>query len=97
VDYILDPELVAAAAAIPKTDLSDLAAAREAERLMTDHLPKYETRIPLSVQDVTIPGREGAADAPAPGPARRLDHPRRPRGALNVCGGAHSQARSIGP
>jgi hypothetical protein len=53
--YILDPELASVAAAIPKVDLSDLAAAREAERAMAGHLPQYEARMPLSVQDATIP------------------------------------------
>ena len=64
-DYVLDPELAAVAAAIPKLDLSDLASAREAERLMAGHLPKYEARIPLSVQDITISGQQNAAEVPA--------------------------------
>ena len=64
-DYVLDPELAAVAAAIPKLDLSDLASAREAERLMAGHIPKYEARIPLSVQDITISGQQNAAEVPA--------------------------------
>lgn len=64
-DYVLDPELAAVVAAIPKVDLSDLASAREAERLLANHQPTYEARIPLSVQDISVPGLQGAADVPA--------------------------------
>ena len=71
-DYVLDPELAAAAAAIPKIDLSDLASAREAERLVVDHLPPYEAQMPLFVQDVTV--THSAADVPARvyAPAKRF-------------------------
>jgi acetyl esterase/lipase len=65
VDYVLDPELVAVAPAIPKVGLSGLASAREAERLLVGHLPEYEAQIPLFVQDVTIPGQRSTADVPA--------------------------------
>jgi acetyl esterase len=64
-DYVLDPELAAVAAALPKMDLSDLASAREAEQLIVGHLPKYEARIPLSVQDIVVPGQQDTADVPA--------------------------------
>lgn len=63
-DHILDPQLAAVAAAIPRVDLSDLASAREAEQLMIGHLPEYESRIPLSIKDVTVPGRHGTVDVP---------------------------------
>jgi acetyl esterase/lipase len=46
-------------------DLSDPASAREAERRMFGHMPTYEAQIPLSVQDVTIPGQRSTADVPA--------------------------------
>jgi acetyl esterase len=74
-----DPELAAAAAALPKIDLSDLAAARETERLALAHLPKYEAGIPLSVQDIAVPGQQNtekvaariytSAERSAPAPA----------------------------
>lgn len=60
-DYVLDPELAALAAALPKMDLSNLAAAREAARLTLSHLPKYEARISLSVRDITVPSQQNAA------------------------------------
>jgi acetyl esterase/lipase len=65
VDYILDPELAAVAPAIPRVDLSDLAATREAERLMAAHLPVYEAQAGLSVLDVAIPHRQGGGEVPA--------------------------------
>jgi acetyl esterase len=60
-DYVLDPELAAVAAALPKMDLSDLASAREAERLVVAHLPNSEAQIPLTVQDIIVAGPLGAA------------------------------------
>jgi acetyl esterase/lipase len=65
VDYVLDPELAAMAPAIPRVDLSDLAATREAERLMAAHPPVYEAQAGLSVQDVAIPHRPGGGEVPA--------------------------------
>lgn len=64
-DYVLDPELAAVAAALPMMDLSDLASAREAERLLVGNLPTYEARAPLSIQDITVPGGQNAADVSA--------------------------------
>jgi acetyl esterase len=62
-DYALDPELAAVAAALPKMDLSDLAAARESGQLLFAQ-PKYEARIPLTVQDVIVPGGQSTAGVP---------------------------------
>ncbi|MFF5421399.1 alpha/beta hydrolase [Streptomyces misionensis] len=53
------------AASLPKADLSDLAAAREAEQMVSAHLPVHESSVPLSVQDMTIPGPPGAPDVRA--------------------------------
>jgi acetyl esterase len=64
-DHVLDSELAAAAETLPKLNLSDLATARKAERLMVAHLPKYEARIALAIQDITIPGNQITADVPA--------------------------------
>lgn len=64
-DYVLDPELAAVAAALPKVDLSDLAAAREAARLMFDQLPQYEARVPLIAQDINISRQQKAEGVPA--------------------------------
>ncbi|HET6501506.1 MAG TPA: alpha/beta hydrolase [Amycolatopsis sp.] len=60
--HLLDPELVAVAAVLPKMDLSDLVSTREAARLVALRRPVYEPRIPLSVREVTVP--HGAADVP---------------------------------
>ena len=78
-DDILDPELAARAAALPKLDLSDLASARETERRMVGHLPTYDARIPLSVNDIIVQGQQDTAavaariyartERSAPGPA----------------------------
>ena len=64
-DHFLDPELAEVAATLPKVDLSDLASARAAERLIVGYLPQYEARNPLSVHDVAIPGKPGSADVQA--------------------------------
>lgn len=61
-DYLLDPELAPAAAAVPKMDLADLASARETEKLLTGHLPQYESQVSLSVQDAAV--SYSAADVP---------------------------------
>jgi hypothetical protein len=53
-DYVLDPELAAVVAALPKMDLSDLASARATEQLLINHLPRYELRNLLSIQDIVI-------------------------------------------
>jgi acetyl esterase/lipase len=68
-DYAFDPEaldseLAAVATVIPAMDLSDLASAREQERLLVSHLPQYESRIPLSVHDVTVPRAQNGVDVP---------------------------------
>ncbi|TDD45627.1 alpha/beta hydrolase [Nonomuraea terrae] len=63
-DIILDPELVGLAAAIPPLDLTDLAAARESERHIVAHLAAYESRTPLTVRDLLVPGPAQAPDVP---------------------------------
>ncbi|MEE6179344.1 alpha/beta hydrolase [Mycobacterium sp. 050134] len=55
---VLDPELAAAAAALPRMDLSDLAAARESGQLLFAQ-PRYHAAIPLTIRDVAVPGRHG--------------------------------------
>jgi acetyl esterase/lipase len=59
-DYVLDPELAAVAAALPRMDLSDLAAARESGQLLFTQA-KYDARIPLTVRDVIVPGGQSTA------------------------------------
>jgi acetyl esterase/lipase len=63
-DYVLDPELAAVATALPTIDLSDLASAREHERLLVGHLPQYESRIPVSVHDIAVPVEQNTAQVP---------------------------------
>lgn len=60
-EYILDPELAAAAAALPKMDLSDLAAARESGQSLFAQ-PKYDAGVPLTVRDMVVPGRQNTAE-----------------------------------
>jgi acetyl esterase len=62
-DYELDPELAAAAAVLPKMDLSDLAAARESGQFLFAQ-PKYAARIPLTVQDLVVPGSQNTEGVP---------------------------------
>ncbi|PZG17034.1 alpha/beta hydrolase [Nonomuraea aridisoli] len=61
-DYVLEPELAAVAAALPRLDLTDLRAARELERQVSAHLPSYESATPLEVRDVLVPGPAQAPD-----------------------------------
>ena len=72
-DYFLDSELAELAATLPKMDLSDLASAREAERFVVGHLPRYEARIPLSVHDIVVPSQQntGAVAARVYAPPER--------------------------
>lgn len=70
-DHILDPELAALASALPRMDLSDLASAREAERMVAGHLPQYQAQAPLSVRDVAIPHRPRELAARIYTPAER--------------------------
>jgi acetyl esterase len=56
------PELAALSAAVPDIDLSDVAAARELLGQLISGLPPHESRVPLSVREVTVPG--GAASVP---------------------------------
>lgn len=53
------------AAALPRMAPSDLASAREAERLVVGNLPTYEARTALSIQDITVAGQQNAADVSA--------------------------------
>jgi acetyl esterase len=62
VDYTLDPELAAMAAGIPEIDPADVAGAREMLNQLALAVPPYEPQVPLSVQDVTVPG--SGADVP---------------------------------
>jgi acetyl esterase len=73
VEEALDPELAVAGAAMPAMDLSDVAATRELGRLMMSHLPRYESQLPLSVQDVTVPGSGASVQVRIYAPAQRPD------------------------
>ncbi|ODR10124.1 esterase [Mycobacterium sherrisii] len=62
-DFPLDPDLAAAASFLRGMDLSDLAAARESGQFLFAQ-PKYDARIPLTVQDAivsTTPGQQGVS------------------------------------
>lgn len=85
-EYVLDPELAAVAAALPKLDLSDLASAREAERHTVSHLPSYESQVPLSVQELTVPDSAAGVPVRVYAPAQR---PVALPGLLYLHGGAY--------
>jgi acetyl esterase len=53
------------AGAIPKVDLSDLAAARDAERRMAAQMPGSVSETPVSVRQITVPGRRDGPDVAA--------------------------------
>ncbi|MEY9968480.1 acetyl esterase [Streptacidiphilus sp. MAP12-16] len=59
-DYVLDSELAAVATFIPKVDFGDVTAARELARQFSGQAAAYESTRPLTVQDIAIPGEQGA-------------------------------------
>ncbi|MFF3751732.1 alpha/beta hydrolase [Streptomyces sp. NPDC002018] len=61
-DYILDPELAAIVPMIPAMDYSDVPGMRALVRQFLDAAPSYESARALSVEDIRIPGYEGAPD-----------------------------------
>ena len=58
-DYVLDPELAAWGPLVPKMDLNDVAATREAERQVLSQMPPYEAGRRLAVTDAVVPGPPG--------------------------------------
>jgi acetyl esterase/lipase len=60
--YVLDPELAAVAPMIPALDLSDVPGARALARKFLGSAPPYESEKALSVEDIAIPGYQGAPD-----------------------------------
>ena len=60
--YRFDPELAPWVPMLPQLDLSDVAAARATLAEMADQAPAYESPVPLTVADLTVPGPEGAPD-----------------------------------
>ncbi|MER5795480.1 alpha/beta hydrolase [Streptomyces sp. NPDC001980] len=61
-DYVLDPELAAAAPMIPALDLSDVPGMRALTRRFLGQAPQYESARALHVEDVAIPGYQAAPD-----------------------------------
>jgi acetyl esterase/lipase len=63
-DYYLAPELTPMASMIPPMDYADVASVRNFTAQVIAQMPKYRSRKPLTVTDVTIPGGPGAPDVP---------------------------------
>lgn len=61
-DYVLDAELAAIAPMLPVLDLSDVQGVRELTERFLDAAPRYESQRRLSVEEVGIPGYQGAPD-----------------------------------
>jgi acetyl esterase len=64
-DYVLDPELAAAAPMIPAQDLTDVPGMRALARQFLEAAPRYESERGLRVEDVAIPGYQGAPEVRA--------------------------------
>src|ERR1700761_4294651 len=60
--YRFDPELAPWVPMLPQLDISDVAAARATLAEMAGQAPAYESPVPLTVTDLTVPGPEGAPD-----------------------------------
>jgi acetyl esterase len=60
--YLLDPELAAIAPVLPVFDFSDVPGMRVLHSEMVASEPRYESKRPLSVADISIPGYQGAPD-----------------------------------
>jgi acetyl esterase len=87
--YVLDPELAAWGPMVPKMDLNDVAATREAERQVLSQMPPYEAGRRLAVTDAVVPGPPGGPDVRVRVyvPAQR---PKAVPGVLYFHGGAHA-------
>ena len=60
--YRFDPELAPWVPMLPQLDISDVAAARATLAEMVAQAPAYESPVPLTVTDLTVPGPEGEPD-----------------------------------
>src|ERR1700761_6287370 len=60
--YRFDPELAPWVPMLPQLDISDVAAARATLAEMAGQAPAYESPVPLTVTDLTVPGAEGSPD-----------------------------------
>jgi acetyl esterase len=76
VAYPFDPELAQWIPMIPNLDFKDLATLRGADESMMQHLPQYDSPVPLTVRDTVVPGEPdvpvrvyapASQDGPLPG------------------------------
>jgi len=56
VAYAFDPELATWIPMIPTFEYTDIAQLRNADEAMLEHLPVYDSPIPLTIRDVVVPG-----------------------------------------
>jgi len=84
VSYAFDPELAAAIELLPKIDLTDLTAAREAMKKLLAEQPQPDGT-GVTVTDLVVPGPAGAPDVPLR--IYRPDTPSGPVGIYDVHGG----------
>jgi acetyl esterase len=63
-EYVLDPELAAVAPVIPALDLSDVPGMRALTSKLLASAAQYEPERMLNVEDVAVPGYQGAPDVP---------------------------------
>jgi acetyl esterase len=60
--YRFDPELAPWVPMLPTLDISDVASARAVSADLAAQAPPYQSPVPLTVTDRTVPGPEGAPD-----------------------------------
>ncbi|MEU4683002.1 alpha/beta hydrolase [Streptomyces xinghaiensis] len=89
--YAFDPELAAAVAMMPEVDISDVAAARAAQAEQLSAVVAAADTTGVEVEDISVPGPEGAPDVPL-----RLYRPRDARGPLPVVYAIHGGGFVVG-
>ncbi|HEX6354555.1 alpha/beta hydrolase [Actinophytocola sp.] len=54
--YAFDPELAPWIAMLPNLEFTDIAELRGADEMMSEHMPRYDPPVPVSIRDVVVPG-----------------------------------------
>ncbi|MFC7363516.1 alpha/beta hydrolase [Nocardioides astragali] len=62
INYDYDPELAPFAPAFAQLSFADIPAARDGEATLLGLLPPYDSLVPLTVDELLVPGPEGAPD-----------------------------------